>query len=1166
MPDLSHFFISQPDSSLLLMGSYDPFLVVLSLALSIFAAYAALLVGQHIAGAKQKLARRIWSAIGGICLGLGVWAMHFVGMLALSLPCASSYDTGLTLLSMIPSFLASTLALTFISRPVLTRHQFILCSLLLGAGAGAMHYTGMAALQIEGLIRYDFVLFGLSLLVAVALSALAIWLKFHLHALATPIRNWASVISASVLGLSVSGMHYTAMAAAYFLREADTSIADNDISITFLASTVVAATGLIILVTIVASYLARPKLFSLGVSYRVVGVLIICWIGISWVSASYYGQNQLDNLYKREMQRGQSDLDNVTDLISENLRQLQAIPLVFAHSIGVQKKLADSGPNAKESSLSYKVRKELWTNDRSNEYFNQLLKLTSMHFRLDAIWLVNAAGDCIISSNFDQPESFVGTNYKGREYFQQAKSGVLGQQYAVGLVTKLPGLFYAYPVMDQGRFLGAVVVKSNISNFSSWINKAQAFVTDANGVVVLTQNPSLQFRALPNAKAFELTEAQKKLQYGRVDFNPMVMTPWGAPQIPQAIRLDHESVPVILLSKGMASNLITVHVARPLNGFLNLRAEKNWLFVLIAIAGSMLMLAAWAVVIYLRESRKSEDDLRIAATAFDSNECMMITDANCEILRVNKAFTFVTGFNEEEMIGKTPGFLKSSRHEASFYEELWNHLRLTGSWQGEIWDRRKNGDTYPSWFTITAVKDKLGKTTHFVGMATDITRRKSAEEEIAHLAFYDSLTRLPNRRLLIDRLQQALATSARNETHGALLFIDLDNFKTLNDTMGHDIGDLLLKEVAERLITCVREVDTVARLGGDEFVVMLEDLNGNVTEAAAQAQVVGEKILTSLNQEYELSAYQHHSTPSIGITLFRDLVDTVDELLKRADLAMYQAKASGRNTLRFFDPNMQATVNARAGMESDLREAIRIGEFELYYQSQTNHSGQVIGAEALLRWRHPKSGMVLPSVFIPLAEDTGLIHLLGKWVLATACVQLRQWARNPETAKLTLAVNVSQRQFHHPDFVSLVLSELEHSGANPRLLKLELTESLLADDVEATISKMSALKVRGIGFALDDFGTGYSSLSYLKRLPLDQLKIDQSFVRDVFTDANDAAIVKTIVALGQSLGLEVMAEGVETEAQRSFLASQGCHSYQGYLFGRPVPIEEFYVNSSTTGA
>ncbi len=437
----------------------------------------------------------------------------------------------------------------------------------------------------------------------------------------------------------------------------------------------------------------------------------------------------------------------------------------------------------------------------------------------------------------------------------------------------------------------------------------------------------------------------------------------------------------------------------------------------------------------------------------------------------------------------------------------------------------------------------------------DITQRKAAAGEIAQLAFYDTLTKLPNRRLLSDRLHQSLATSMRTGHKGALLFIDLDNFKTLNDTLGHDQGDLLLQQVALRLIGCVREVDTVGRFGGDEFLVILEDLSEDSLEAATQTEIVGEKILAVLNRPYDLSGREHYSTPSIGVTLFSQTGDTVDELLKRADLAMYQAKGAGRNAMRFFDPEIQTMVTARAAMEEDLRQAVPRGELILHYQVQVNVAGRPIGAEALVRWNHPQRGLVLPGEFIALAEATGLILPVGQWVLEEACRQLVLWAEQPEKAHWILGINVSSRQFRHPAFVDKVLAVLEKTGANPQRIKLELTESLLLEDVENVIDKMTTLRARGLSFSLDDFGTGYSSLSYLKRLPLDQLKIDQSFVRDVLTDANDAAIARTIIALAQILGLTVMAEGVETEAQRDFLIRQGCQAYQGYLFGRPGPAE-----------
>ena len=438
----------------------------------------------------------------------------------------------------------------------------------------------------------------------------------------------------------------------------------------------------------------------------------------------------------------------------------------------------------------------------------------------------------------------------------------------------------------------------------------------------------------------------------------------------------------------------------------------------------------------------------------------------------------------------------------------------------------------------------------------DLSEGKAAEEEINQLAYYDPLTRLPNRRLLMDRLQQALAASARHHRSGALLMLDLDNFKTVNETRGHDRGDALLLQVAHRLRSCVHEDDTVARQGGDEFVVVLEDLGDNPEEAAARSEETGQKILSALRAPYEVDGEAHHSSLSMGITVFSGLRETVDELLQRTDLAMYQAKSAGRDTLRFYDPQMQAAVSARAAMELDMRAGLAQSQFELYYQPQIEH-GRITGAEALLRWRHPSNGFISPAQFIPLAEESGLILPLGEWVLKSACERLALWAQQPGLAALSLAVNVSPRQFHQTGFVPQVLAALAGAGADGHRLKLELTEGLLLEDVEDTIEKMGQLRAYGLGFSLDDFGTGYSSLAYLKRLPLDQLKIDQGFVRDVLTDPNDAAIARTVVALATSLGLRVIAEGVETEAQREFLARNHCHAWQGYLLSPPVPVAEF---------
>jgi diguanylate cyclase (GGDEF)-like protein/PAS domain S-box-containing protein len=559
----------------------------------------------------------------------------------------------------------------------------------------------------------------------------------------------------------------------------------------------------------------------------------------------------------------------------------------------------------------------------------------------------------------------------------------------------------------------------------------------------------------------------------------------------------------------------------------------------------------------ITERKKAEEQLRIAAAAFEAQEGIVIVGADKRILRVNRAFTEITGYTTEDIMGKTPDQLRSGEHDDAFYQAIWDRIAGEGSWKGEIWYRRKCGELYPSWFNAAAVKRENGEITHYVATLIDLTERKAAEKRIERLAFYDPLTQLPNRRLFLDRLQQALAGCARSGRKGALLFIDLDNFKILNETASHDVGDQLLVEVARRIAGCVRNGDTVARLGGDEFVVLLEELSENLGEAAAQTEEIAERALSALGSPYTIAGRAHDSTASIGVTLFIDAVDSLDELLKQADIAMYQAKSAGRNALRFFDPGMQGALAARTALEAALRLAIRDRQFVLHYQPQVDGAGRFIGAEALLRWRCPERGLVAPGEFIPLAEETGLILPIGQWVLEAACSQLVDWADDPRARELPLSINVSARQFRQPDFVDQVRRTLERAGAPAAKLKLELTESLVIDDVEGTIEKMRALKRLGVGFSMDDFGTGYSSLSYLTRLPLDQIKIDRSFVRNLPDSANDAAVSQTIITLAKSLGLAVIAEGVETEAQRRFLASQGCPTYQGFLFSPPVDIALF---------
>lgn len=563
----------------------------------------------------------------------------------------------------------------------------------------------------------------------------------------------------------------------------------------------------------------------------------------------------------------------------------------------------------------------------------------------------------------------------------------------------------------------------------------------------------------------------------------------------------------------------------------------------------------------LRQQQLIVDRERHLSSMIESVRDAIITIDDAQNIQLfNPAAEAMFGHQAAAVLGQPltmllpPGFRDGhTKHIRSFGATGVATRRMGGL--GVVTGLRANGEEFPIEASISQLDTNGDK--FFTVILRDITQRKAAEEEIKQLAFYDPLTHLPNRRLMLDRLRQALVANTRSQQSGALFFIDLDNFKLLNDTLGHEQGDLLLQQVAQRLLASVREGDTVARLGGDEFVVMLEGLSPQRGEAANQAKTVGETILAAMRQNYQLRGHDYHGTPSIGISVFSAQHESLDELLKQADMAMYQAKAAGRNTLLFFDLQTQAAVNARARLEAELREGVREGQFVLHYQAQVMDRDRITGAEALVRWQHPQRGLVFPNDFIYLAEETGLILPLGQWVLETACAQLAAWAEQEDTAHLTLAVNISVKQLKQPDFEAQVMSVLARTGADPYQLKLELTETLLMNNVQDNIAKMTALKNKGVYFALDDFGTGFSSLAYLKLLPIEKLKIDRSFVMDVLTDPNNAAIAKTIVTLAQSLGIGVIAEGVETQGQKYFLAQHGCHAYQGYLFSRPLPLPAF---------
>jgi diguanylate cyclase (GGDEF)-like protein/PAS domain S-box-containing protein len=575
------------------------------------------------------------------------------------------------------------------------------------------------------------------------------------------------------------------------------------------------------------------------------------------------------------------------------------------------------------------------------------------------------------------------------------------------------------------------------------------------------------------------------------------------------------------------------------------------------------------LTVYFRdvtEARKTEESLRISEERFRTvarATTDVVWDWNLEddSLWTSDSIEPVFGYTTTDFSGPMRAW--SDHIHPDERERVVSHIRSTveggeDQWIDEYRFLRKDGSVALVLDRGYIIRDAGGRATRMIGAMVDLTERRQAERRIEYLAYYDVLTQLPNRQMLMDRLQRALDDCVQGRCTKAVFFVDLDNFKSLNDTLGHAVGDQLLRQVAQRLGGCVSHLDTVARFGGDEYVVLLEGMSADMERACAQARTVGERMLLTLRQPYQLDQYCHHGTASIGIVLFSDASDDIGELLKRADMAMYEAKAAGRNTLRLFNPDMQSALSARMALENDLRLALSRcdQEFDLLYQPQIDRRGRITGVEALVRWRHPTRGMVSPVDFIPLAEETGLVLALGHWVLKKACSQLAAWEASPATAHIEIAVNVSARQFHHPQFVAEVLELVAAAGIDPRRLKLELTETSLLENLDDTVARMNVLKTHGVTFALDDFGTGYSSLAYLRQLPLDMLKIDRSFVLDLMTNQNDAVIARTIIALGRSLGLRVLAEGVETAAQRDFLFEHGCDAYQGYLCAQALPADE----------
>ncbi len=919
-----------PPSSALYVGVYDPRLVALSVGIAIFASLAALDVAVRARRTERLYGRMAWIALGALAMGGGIWAMHFIGMLALQLPCGVSYDAPLTLWSILPGILASAIAINVIRHVRPSHWQIATGSLLLGAGIGTMHYSGMAAMRIDGLLRYNPQLFVLSIVVAVVLAFLALQIRYRMRANS----RLGNLVAALVMGCAVSGMHYTAMAATYFLREGDGSIPDSMFQPTLLAIIVSIFTVLLILLVMVAAIAGRTQ---------------------------------------------------------ENTRRL-----------------------------------------RESEFrMRNILETTQEGFlRIDrdmTVVEVNAAYCAMLGWT---RESIVG-------------------------------------------------------------RRATDFFTAESIAVFLAQMPK---REAGQSSSYEIVVARPDGTTRHCNFN-------GTP-------------------------------------IYDADGERQ---------------GSFALVTDITDRIAHEAYVRRAVTVFENTaEGVVTTDAQGVIQSINPAFERITGFSAAEAVGKRPAILKSGRHDETYYQQMWAEINRSGQWQGEIWNRRNNGEIYPEWLTISAVRDAQGQVQNYIGVFSDISDIKRSAAELERLAHYDPLTDLANRLLFGAQLRHALGRAARRNDLLAVMEIDLDGFKNVNDTLGHPAGDRLLQIVARRLREVLRNEDIVARLGGDEFAIVMESLG-----SADDAAIVADKIITAVAEPLDLDGHAARVTSSIGIALFPADGTDATALLKAADTALYVAKRDGRNTYRFYDAHMSAAVRQRHELEQGLRLAIERDELELWYQPQIDPARRrVVGVEALVRWRHPERGLMPPAEFLQVASDTGLIVPLGEWVLRTACWQVQRWQATGIVLD-HIAVNVDGQQVVRSDFVATVAAVLAETGLSPERLQLEITESFLLENAENGMGMVACFAGMGVQTAIDDFGTGYSSLAYLKYLHVDSLKIDKSFIDDLPQDSTGAAIVQAIARLGRGLALKLVAEGVETAAQLAYVRQVGCDLVQGYYFSRPLPADEF---------
>ncbi|WP_051937701.1 EAL domain-containing protein [Ferriphaselus sp. R-1] len=1008
-----------------------------------------------------------------------------------------------------------------------------------------------------------------------------------------------------------------------------------------------------------------------------VAVLVAWGVLVDHVVDRHFEAVENDRIVASQ-KRVQHDVVGISSALQRRLETVRGATRLMVQARDVVAVLKHSGSDVRPSSQGREANIQRWGADPELVAVSRHLGEAADALGLDVIYVLNAAGDCIASSNAGDPDQFIGGNYADRQYFQQSQQGLIGQQYAVGKVSNIAGLYFSSPVIVDGKFIGAVAAKRNLYQLAYLVQQDDSFLVDENGVVILASNKAFEMHALAGAEVDRLSRDQRLSRY-RVDAFPVLrLEPWGK-DLPRLQRLNGQSQPMVVSRHEIAGFSFQVYSFVPLYGLLDQRSARDWFKLAGFAIGTLLLLLGVGGWMYLRNAHRSRalidasersyrgifnsleeaiyvqdaqgrfldindgvlkmyghpreffightpeivsapglnDATSIAqqvalayageAQAFEfwavrangevfpkevhlypgehfgqkvviaiaqditerkrmeearqlaqlvyqhTSEGLMVCDADNHILAVNPAFTETTGYTFEEVQGKTPRILHSGRQPPEFYRAMWEQLGSEGHWQGEIWNRRKSGEIFPEWLVINTIYHSGGSVDRRVGIFSDISARKQSEELIWRQANFDTLTELPNRRMFRDRLRIEVSKAHREGHMLALLFIDLDRFKEVNDTLGHEAGDQLLVQAALRITACLRETDTVARLGGDEFTVILPGLNDcNDVERIAQT------LITRLSEPFTLlDIHEAYVSASIGIAIYPDDGQDESDLIKHADQAMYAAKAGGRNRYSYFTHALQEVAQNRLRLANALRGALEFGQMHVVFQPIVRLSdGHIHKAEALLRWQHPVRGFVSPAEFIPLAEEIGLIGELGNWVFRQSMDWVQRWHALHQ-GELQVSVNMSPLQFHGADTSQSwdeYLSGAQLTGHN---VIIEITEGLLLHADPSITDKLLRYRDLGIQVAIDDFGTGYSSLAYLRKFDIDYLKIDQAFVRPLDEDVDSQVLVEAIVVMAHKLGLKVIAEGVETEAQRDFLRGIGCDYGQGYVFSRPVQPEAF---------